>query len=668
MANIFLSVFGNSVSTGLVVGALLILTPFLNKRYAAKWKYMIWIVLALRLMIPFGGTNGQSVMDMLPQRKPQSVTEAENGNAGALPGGTVLRRVIVEIPTQMTTPIAVSPEKSDSSVTVLDIVAFVWMFGSLTFISVHMASYLHYKRQIMKKGTVVRDSRILYRILKLKRELHIKSAIRPIEYPEASGPMVIGFGKPVLVLPEEQYSEEELFFILKHELVHLKRGDVYFKLLFMVANAVHWFNPLIWMMQKEAAIDMELSCDERVTQGANYAVRRAYTETLLSTIHKQCVRRTVLSTQFYGGKQIMKKRLKNVLIKTGKKNGVSILLCAAVLTVCLGTLIGCSVQESSKKGLVGESGEDNLNETFSVGLDNQMEKIETLAADSGGAEDTVMPLPSEKEAENAVMPVPSETVKVVEPMDKTFLTIMREGEKEEMPATLFAGEGYSLYLTDGNWQQYAADAWSAVIDGQTVLDGKVQLWVAHYEGKSAGQVEEELKADGYVTTETNAMWKQEGELIRNVRLNEFENDVWGVFYCCPVAAEEGWGRILSVIADTFAVSVPAEGYLTDTDRQEIKKIVDEFATAYFGGNADTIQKFLAGTYGGKVSVYEGMGTISDLTVKGLSGADEQRSGSGTYIVSLEYRDSENADTFRYLTFEFIRQGDGWKIQFYGLEG
>ena len=43
--------------------------------------------------------------------------------------------------------------------------------------------------------------------------------------------MIIGFFKPVLVLPKERYSPEELFFILKHELVHLKRGDVYFKLL-----------------------------------------------------------------------------------------------------------------------------------------------------------------------------------------------------------------------------------------------------------------------------------------------------------------------------------------------------------------------------------------------------------------------------------------------------
>lgn len=61
------------------------------------------------------------------------------------------------------------------------------------------------------------------------------------------------------------------------------------------SKAVHWFNPLVWIMQKEAEVDIELSCDEKVTQGADYAARRAYTETLLSALHKQKARKTVLS-------------------------------------------------------------------------------------------------------------------------------------------------------------------------------------------------------------------------------------------------------------------------------------------------------------------------------------------------------------------------------------
>ena len=296
MTTIFLSIFGISVSIGLLVLVLILLAPFLNKRYAAKWKYLIWIFLALRLLIPFRAVNGQFVMDMVLQRRTQTVSGTDEKNTDT-PGDVVIpsQRIIVEIPTEMTAPIAVQPGKSNINITVLDIVAFVWMIGSLIFIAVHLISYSHYKRQVMKKGRIIEDVHILSPMLKLKRELHIRRTIQAIEYQEAESPMIIGFFHPVLVLPKERYSFEELFFIFKHELVHLKRGDVYFKLLFVIANGVHWFNPSIWMMQKEAVIDMELSCDERVTQGTSYAVRKAYTETLLSMLHKQCVRRTILS-------------------------------------------------------------------------------------------------------------------------------------------------------------------------------------------------------------------------------------------------------------------------------------------------------------------------------------------------------------------------------------
>ncbi len=164
-----------------------------------------------------------------------------------------------------------------------------------------------------------------------------------------------------MALPKERYSPEELFFILKHELVHLKRGDVYFKLLFVTASAVHWLNPFIWIMQKEAAVDMGLSCDERVTQGANYAARKAYTETLLSMLHKRCDRRTILSTQFYGGTKIMKKRFKNILRKNRKKNGIFILILAVALTMGFGALMGCSIaKEDTRKEDTGTENRPGL--------------------------------------------------------------------------------------------------------------------------------------------------------------------------------------------------------------------------------------------------------------------------------------------------------------------
>ena len=62
MTNVFLAFLEISASTSLVIAILLLVTSLLNKRYAAKWKYLIWIFLALRLLIPFRGADMQTVM------------------------------------------------------------------------------------------------------------------------------------------------------------------------------------------------------------------------------------------------------------------------------------------------------------------------------------------------------------------------------------------------------------------------------------------------------------------------------------------------------------------------------------------------------------------------------------------------------------------------------
>ncbi len=652
MGNIFLSILGISVSIGLIVIGLIFLTPFLNKRYAAKWKYLIWIFLALRLLIPFSGANGQDVMDRMSQLKVGTNSESEENDANN-PTDTAMpyRGIVVEIPAQMTTPIKASSEKSTADITMLDIVTLVWIIGSLIFIFVHLISYSHYKRQVLKNGKMIKETRILSQIFRLKRELHIRRTVCVMEYDEAESPMIIGFIKPVLVLPKEQYNSEDLFFILKHELVHFKRGDVYLKLLFVTANAVHWFNPIIWIMQKEAVIDMELSCDERVTQGTSFELRKAYTETLLSMLHKQCVRKTVLSTQFYGGKKIMKKRFKNILIRNRKKNGISILICAVVLSITLGMLVGCSVtKENTEK--------------------ENIENEDTANEDMGNVSE-----PSGLEAaQTAPTPVDNSSTENNALENTITLTFSKEGEQEQKQATLAIGNGYSFYLPDDEkWHLSAPDLWTTDINEQ------IALWVTHFEGESVDSVNQKLEDDGYTEDDSYKWWKQEGDLLYHAEQKVFENNIWVIFYSYPVDFQEGWGREFPVIVNTFALSDGAENgemnnavgtgeYLGVEDCQKIRTVLEAFAESYFNGDVGAIQKFLASTYEGEVDIYEGTGMISDLTVKGLSDTDEKKVENGKCNASIEFRDSNYEDMFLYLTFILVKEQGEWKIQFYGMEG
>lgn len=628
MADIFLSIFGISVPASLIVLAVVSFTPFFNKRYALKWKYFIWIFLAVWLLVPFYTACGQFAMDQFAQMQDAPGGQYTGAQAG---GGRPSRRVIVKIPAQMAAPVTVPSGQNRLGITMLDLLALVWIVGSLVFLSVHLTSYACYRRQVDKKGNLIKDTHILSQIFYLKRELGIRRSIQAVTYNEAESPMVIGFLKPVLVLPKEHYSPEELFFVLKHELVHFKRGDVYLKLLFVTANAVHWFNPLIWIMQKEASVDMELSCDERVMQGASYAVRKAYTETLLSMLEKRCGKKSMLSTQFYGGVKIMKKRFKNILVKNGKKNGVAILLATVILTASTGTLVGYSITKADTEKKLAQN----------VAVQQKKEKGKTV-------------------------PVPEE------PVSETILTFTKEGEKEQKKATLVAGDGYSMYLPNGEWKQSGPDTWTSAVNGQ------VRLWITQFEGRTMDSVDQELAGDGY-TVEESHRWKQVGDLVYFAVLKEFEQDVWGIFYCLPVDAQEGWGSELPVIANTFALPVGAghaknnrpdagDVSLSTGDCQEIRTIVDEFATAYFAGNIDAIQTFLASTYEGGIDTYESTGTVSSWTVKGLSEADEKIIKDGSFVASLEFRDSSYEDMFWYLTIILAKQEGTWKIQSYGVEG
>lgn len=345
----FLSVLSISITVSLMVGMMFICAPLFGKRYAVKWKYLIWIFLALRLVIPFDVEDVQYMAGRAMQKTAGDGWEAQRDQTedadGSGPGqaeaaGT---RFVLEIPGQAVQPLSLQSGKLTGKLTPLMVLEGIWLLGAGLFLAVHIGGYLHYKRQILRKGRPADDHFLLRQTDSLRRELQIKGKVRIVKCGSAASPMMIGFIRPVLVIPDLTCSPEELYFILKHELVHLRRHDVWWKLLFVAANAVHWFNPMIWIMHKEAIVDMELSCDERVMQGTDYAEKKAYTETLLSMLHKKSRNRSALTTQFYGGKQIMKRRFHNILRKSKGKNGVMILLGAAVLTVGLGVLVGCSV-------------------------------------------------------------------------------------------------------------------------------------------------------------------------------------------------------------------------------------------------------------------------------------------------------------------------------------
>lgn len=71
---------------------------------------------------------------------------------------------------------------------------------------------------------------------------------------------------------------------------------MWYKALVLLATAVHWFNPVVYMMAKAIAAQCEISCDEQVLRGSSFRQRREYGEAVIGIIKDGARLQTALST------------------------------------------------------------------------------------------------------------------------------------------------------------------------------------------------------------------------------------------------------------------------------------------------------------------------------------------------------------------------------------
>ena len=165
ITDLFLNVIAISISTSPVIFLLLIFAPLLNKRYAMKWKYLMWIMIAVRLIIPLhlDIPIPQMVIDVPPE-----ITAPIGADTGKdAPAMAAAESEPIEAGRGNAVPALPQAAQNPSTLTILDIAAYLWLTGCLLFLSVHLFSYLHYKGRIAKKGVVVKDRYILQQVRKL---------------------------------------------------------------------------------------------------------------------------------------------------------------------------------------------------------------------------------------------------------------------------------------------------------------------------------------------------------------------------------------------------------------------------------------------------------------------------------------------------------------------
>jgi len=219
-------------------------------------------------------------------------------------------------------------------------IIYIYCAGVLAFLLFHFVAYIALLIKINRKSELIGTERARNILNEIAEEKGLKNVPMVYYMKDINSPMAVGFFKHKILLPEAEYTDKEFRAVFSHEITHILHNDLRIKWIYLFANALHWFNPLIYMMVREASLDMELYCDYSVIENNSEDERMEYNELLISILknHNQSDKQSLLTTHFKGGVKEMKKRFLSNLDMRKKKIGIIptvILICVIVLSAGL---------------------------------------------------------------------------------------------------------------------------------------------------------------------------------------------------------------------------------------------------------------------------------------------------------------------------------------------
>jgi len=251
---IFAWLLASSLRASLLALAVVCLQVALGRWLPARWRYALWLPVLLVLVAPILPATRWSLENCFAH-KPSPLTATSDTVTASLPPGA---ETPLEAPSSAPTGSAMLDGR--------DLLLAAWLLGASGMLA---AGAIGYRRTLLRlaRNQVETPFPLCGAVASAAAQIGLTRLPRVLVSTAVESPAVAGLLRPTLLLPAsfpEGFSPAEARLILLHELTHLKAWDLPLNWLLCLLQALHWFNPLLWIAFARIRGDREAVCDARV--------------------------------------------------------------------------------------------------------------------------------------------------------------------------------------------------------------------------------------------------------------------------------------------------------------------------------------------------------------------------------------------------------------------
>lgn len=331
-----------SLMASILVGFILCIKVLFRNKLTPRWQYMLWIVLMIRLLLPWSPDSSYSIYSLLSYSS--SVSEVIPKNMPATENIVNIesdRKVELESNSKMVTKtsepeVKVSSEKQ-TTFSLYKLALYVWLAGVIILAAI---TFLTNRRlySYIKKQPDITDEQVTTVFNRCKQSMKMKKAVSLRLAGKIASPTVFSFFRPKVLLSKKHMkvlNEQQLQYVFYHELAHIKRNDVAVNWIMYSLIILNWFNPILWYAYFCMREDQELACDAYALTFIDKEEQIAYGHTIITLLEHYSYQVPSLAN-LSRNKQTLKRRI--IMIKKFQKKSYRLSLLGVIVIVAIASL------------------------------------------------------------------------------------------------------------------------------------------------------------------------------------------------------------------------------------------------------------------------------------------------------------------------------------------